>query len=290
MMWTDLEIEWLKLNYPLIGKKESAKFLNKSESSIRMKTSRLGLKQDKQSKFFFDWQSRAASSKVGKKRPEQAEIILKLHRQGRLKMTEEGKEKTGNRTREMIAKKGHPKGMLGKKHSEDTLKIISNATIKMWNNPESILNQSSHRQKLSDRMSLSQNQGILRNGYSRGKQGRREDLDNIFFRSSWEANYARYLNFLKLKGLIYKWEFEPDTFWFEKIKRGVRSYLPDFKIWDSPLSMPYYVEVKGWMDDKSKTKLKRMNKYYPEIRVDVVARKEYNEIKKKISSMIPSWE
>lgn len=140
------------------------------------------------------------------------------------------------------------------------------------------------------RMSLLQSQGILKNGYSRGKQGKREDLDNIFFRSSWEANYARYLNFLKSKEIIYKWQFEPDTFWFEKIKRGVRSYLPDFKIWDTSTSDPYYVEVKGWMDDKSKTKLKRMKKYYPEIRIDIVTSKEYNEIKKKISSLLVLWE
>jgi len=92
------------------------------------------------------------------------------------------------------------------------------------------------------------------------------------------------------KGLIYKWEFEPDTFWFESIKRGVRSYLPDFKIWDFEDSEPYYVEVKGWMDDKSKTKLKRMNKYYPHIRVDLVCQKTYQEIKKKMSRLIRNWE
>ena len=34
------------------------------------------------------------------------------------------------------------------------------------------------------------------NNYSRSKSGRRDDLGGLFVRSSWEANYARYLNFL----------------------------------------------------------------------------------------------
>lgn len=122
------------------------------------------------------------------------------------------------------------------------------------------------------------------------KQGRRPDLGDIYFRSGWEANYSRYLNFLIKQKVIYKWEFEPDIFWFNSIKRGVRSYLPDFKIWDSKTSEPRYVEVKGFMDARSKTKIKRMAKYYPDVRLDVVGKKEYTEIKNKLSALIPDWE
>lgn len=122
------------------------------------------------------------------------------------------------------------------------------------------------------------------------KQGKREDLGDIFFRSAWEANYARYLTMLKKGDFIYDWAFEADEFWFHEVKRGTRSYLPDFKIWDNEHSVPYYVEVKGWMDSVSKTKLKRMAKYYPEIRVDLFGRKEYVELKFKLSQVIPYWE
>lgn len=121
------------------------------------------------------------------------------------------------------------------------------------------------------------------------KAGYREDLGNIYFRSAWEANYARYLNWLIEKGQINRWEYESDTFWFDKIKRGVRSYKPDFKVWDRPESDPYYVEVKGWMDAKSKTKLKRMTKYHPDVRVDLFGAKEYRALK-KWSNLIPGWE
>jgi len=86
---------------------------------------------------------------------------------------------------------------------------------------------------------------------------------NIYFRSNWEYRYALYLQFLKEQGVIQEWEHEPKTFWFELIKRGVRSYLPDFKIIKDD-GTHYWVEVKGYMDSKSKTKLKRFKKYYPE--------------------------
>ena len=288
--WKPCEIEWLINNYPSYGQKESAKHLLKSEPSIRAKASRLGLKQDKDSAFFKEWQDRAAKSKIGKKRPDQADVIKKLHADGKLIATPEKRKKLSSIVKERWKNQTHPKGMLNKKHSKETLKIMSQATLDMWANPNSKVNQDEHRQQLSDRMMENQKKGILRNGYSRGSQGKREDLGNIFFRSSWEANYARYLNFLITQGHLYKWEFEPDTFWFESIKRGVRSYLPDFKLWDTKDSNPYYVEVKGWMDDKSKTKIKRMAKYYPDIRLDVVAKKEYTEIKKKLSRLIQGWE
>ena len=122
------------------------------------------------------------------------------------------------------------------------------------------------------------------------KSGKRSDLGDIHFRSGWEANYLRYLKFLQKQGLIYKFEYEPDTFWFNEIKRGVRSYLPDFKVWDKPGKEPYYIELKGYMDSKSRTKIKRFNKYYPHIRLDVVQAKQYNEIKAKLSKIIPYWE
>ncbi|RLD18718.1 MAG: hypothetical protein DRI69_09825 [Bacteroidetes bacterium] len=126
--------------------------------------------------------------------------------------------------------------------------------------------------------------------YGHVKQGRRADLGDTFFRSGWEANFARYLNFLQDAGDIHHWEYEPETFWFEAIKRGVRSYKPDFKVWDTEDSDPYFYEVKGWMDARSKTKLKRMAKYHPEVKVILFGRKEYNSLKKSLSSIIPNWE
>lgn len=125
---------------------------------------------------------------------------------------------------------------------------------------------------------------------NRIKQGWREIGGyRKYYRSRWEANYARYLEWLKQLGEIKEWLHEPETFWFENIKRGVRSYLPDFKVTNNNGDIEYH-EVKGWMDDRSKTKLKRMKKYYPHIKMVLIQAKQYKEIGKKVSIMISGWE
>ena len=120
-------------------------------------------------------------------------------------------------------------------------------------------------------------------------KGYRDDIPGVFFRSRWEANYARYLAHQVNVGLIERWAHEPTTFWFTKIKRGVVSYKPDFIVVDAS-GRSFYVEVKGWMDPKSKTKLKRMAKYFPEIDLRLVDEKDYRKLEKEIGSSIPGWE
>lgn len=114
------------------------------------------------------------------------------------------------------------------------------------------------------------------------------DVPGIFFRSRWEANYARYLNVLLAQGVIESWEHEPDTFWFEKIRRGVRSYKPDFRITER--GHTYYVEIKGWMDKKSLTKLKRMRIYHPSVDLRLIDEKAYRLLEKEIGPTVPNWE
>lgn len=125
--------------------------------------------------------------------------------------------------------------------------------------------------------------------YGNSKGGRRPDLDNRYFRSCWEANYARYLNFLIKAGEIVKWEYEPETFFFEGIRSGTVSYTPDFKLYPKR-GEPYFVEVKGYMDDKSRIKLKRMAKFYPAIRVDLLDGDRYRAIARVFKRILPNWE
>lgn len=110
-----------------------------------------------------------------------------------------------------------------------------------------------------------------------------------YFRSIWESNYGRYLDLLKRAGHIKSWEHEPDTFWFEEIKRGVRSYLPDFKvITDNDIVI--YHEVKGFYDAKSLTKIKRFRKYYPDFRLLIIDKNWFNANSKNLRAVIPDWE
>jgi hypothetical protein len=105
----------------------------------------------------------------------------------------------------------------------------------------------------------------------------------------WEANYARFLNWMLARGNIAKWEYEAETFWFERIKRGVRSYKPDFRITGADGAV-WFVEVKGWMDPKSKTKIKRMAKYHPTVDLRVFDAKAYRELARMLGPAIPGWE
>lgn len=99
-----------------------------------------------------------------------------------------------------------------------------------------------------------------------------ESADRKYFlKSSWETLYAQFLDKQLKDGKIVEWEYEPDTFWFEKIKRGVRSYTPDFKV-KYPNGRVEYHEVKGYLDSKSKTKLNRMRIYHPEIEMRLIDR------------------
>lgn len=91
----------------------------------------------------------------------------------------------------------------------------------------------------------------------------------IYFRSSWEYYYAIFLEKLKQEGKIVDWKHEPKCFWFENIKRGVRSYLPDFCVLHLN-GTEEWAEVKGYYDSKSQTKMKRMAKYYPQIKIRLV--------------------
>ena len=104
------------------------------------------------------------------------------------------------------------------------------------------------------------------------------------FRSKWEANYAIYLDFLIKQKQIIRWEFEPDKFVFNKIQFGTRSYRPDFKIWNNDGSFLYH-EIKGYMDSRSKTKLKRMAKYYPKVKIVLIGSSEYRNLCKKVGKL-----
>lgn len=242
------------------------------------------------------------ASLIGRPKPDVCEAARKLGlternrkpgRKPRRKYAtdEESRQAIGKAASERIKTNGHPRGALGMKHSPETRERISvsqKALFASGKHGASRPKTKEERAALSERTTkrlLERPSSV----YSSAKRGYRDDMPGIFFRSRWEANYARFLTLLQRQGKIVKWEFEKDTFWFEAIRRGVRSYTPDFKVWLADGSY-YYDEVKGWMDPKSKTKLKRMAKYHPNVKVNVIDSKAYREIDKKLGGAIPCWE
>jgi len=122
------------------------------------------------------------------------------------------------------------------------------------------------------------------------KIGKREDLGNIRFRSGWEANYARYLNLLVEQNRIARWEYECKTFTFEKISRGNRTYMPDFKVTLLDGAHEWH-EVKGYMDPASRTKLARMARYFPDETVKIIDRSWFQQARRSgLAGAIYGWE
>lgn len=196
-------------------------------------------------------------------------------------VTEAAAKLSGKKVSEAFKRHGHPKGMLGKLHTQETKDIISSKGVGRIVSSEQV-----------DRMlkTKEKNGTLYPPKHGSWKAAWREiGGKRLYARSRWEANYARYLEFLKQASEILEWEHEPETFWFNNIKRGVRSYLPDFKVTFKDGHVEYH-EVKGWMDDRSKTKIKRMKKYYPDTVLVVRDAAWYKANNRTLKSIIPGWE
>jgi hypothetical protein len=134
---------------------------------------------------------------------------------------------------------------------------------------------------------------------SRGNQrsGKREDLGGLFVRSSWEANWARLLRYWQETGgpgplKVKSWGYEQDEFEFP-VRRGTRFYKPDFKVIlvdDEGNETLQYHEVKGFWYPEGRTKLQRMQKYYPEVQIVLIQEPEYKRACKEYGAIVPGWE
>lgn len=272
VVYSEEEIKYIIENYKSYNLREIAKALGREENyhNICRKAKELGLymsgKKKENTKCFKDENGLWHDNGWVRRDP----VELSKERAKTLKELRDNNE--------------HPRGMLGKTHTTEVRKIISDNTKKVWEN----MTEDKKEQRRVRQVKTKIKNGTLnpnntrKNPYSRARGGKRSDLDNIYFRSRWEANVARFYNFMKIK-----WEFEPKTFYFKDIKRGCVSYTPDFYLPEEDR----WVEVKGWMDSKSKTKLKRFKKYFPEesARLEIIMQKEYKEIS-QWSRLIEGWE
>lgn len=123
-----------------------------------------------------------------------------------------------------------------------------------------------------------------------GKGGRRPDIPAPV-KSAWEANIYRFYTWLLETDQLISFEYEPQRFDFPvKAKTGPGSfYIPDFKV-VYPGGETVYVEVKGYMDKISSTKLKRFKKYYPSCKLDIIGKAAYKAIQEEYAEVIPRWE
>lgn len=314
--WDKNKKNFLIHNYPQQGKEWCANKLKCKESAVRYMASKLGLRLAQNSVIHKKRINKMAKTNTGKKRPNQSLVMKKLWEEGKI-LPPEKKTRTcsyckkpfnwenSNNHRKTCsdecAKKRttpnvgfpHPRGMLGKSHTEINKDKMGRRSKNMWADPDNVLNSQEYRASISSRNSLYHKQGKLggHNTYSNCWRGWYiDDVNNkkYFMRSMWEYNYALYLQFLVDKKQIKGWGYEEDRFEFAGIKRGVMTYLPDFKVITNSGEIEYH-EVKGYMDKKSKTKIKRMKKYFPKVNLIIIDSKTYKDIKTKLSRAIKGW-
>lgn len=294
MKWDKEKIELLRKFYPTKGKAWCVKNMGLTEAQIRQKASRLGLKAMGRSEAWFDGQIKAAQSKVGKKRPNHSALMKKKHQLGVggfVFLTKEDRAKTAQKmweNKKTIDPNWHPRGMTGKTHTNECKELIGKKSKQIWQN----MSQKQKHERAVKIAKTRDKNGVYANARPNvtWKGGWRE-IGGIrkYYRSRWEANYARYLQWLKERGEILSWAHEPKTFWFDGVKRGTVSYLPDFCVVEKNGSEVYH-EVKGWMDKRSVTKLKRMKKYHPNVKLVLIEAKEYKSISATVSKLIMDWE
>ena len=127
------------------------------------------------------------------------------------------------------------------------------------------------KMSIARRLLLKNNPSLI---YSCCNGGFRDDL-NCYFRSNWEANYARILNYLDIA-----WQYEYISFELENGK----SYTPDFKLSDKK-----FVEIKGFYDDDSLEKIDGFRLKFPDIELEIIHINEYNILRNLFKNKV-KWE
>jgi len=110
----------------------------------------------------------------------------------------------------------------------------------------------------------------------RGRIGRCIDLDNQFFRSRWEANFARILKFLNISYEYEKYRFYSTNF----------SYCPDFYL----PQFDKFFEIKGYFDEDSIKKIKYAVEGPLKDRLIVLDKDGYSDLGGKYRNVIEEWE
>lgn len=315
-MWTNEEKQRLIALYPAHTDKELQEILGKTSGQIRGMKERLGLRR----KFgaFTEEEIQAVKeyyeahpdsidldelvSSIGRQKTSIARVArrLGLTKQSR-SMTDEQKQKDresqklrcqSDYYKEYVVPKlssaanewhqthAHPRGMLGKHHTDEARARMSKTHTELWANKTEEERRAFGEERR--KWLLEHGHVSTSNTYSRCRRGIRQDL-GMFFRSRWEANIARLLNQYHIA-----WEYEPVRFRFPDCGDNVLSYRPDFYLPDFDI----WIEVRGWFDENSRKRSARFAEYYPEENAKLIMIDEtlYDELEKQYASEIPNWE
>lgn len=191
--------------------------------------------------------------------------------------TSSSKDKMSKKAVERIARNGHPKGMLGKKHTIETKSRMSVSSKKSWSNPESKHRSEKETQRRSDVMFQSRINGDIKSKSNRKEFDVKINHKDYYFKSSWEYEFALILERIKNEGFIISWSYEPIRFIFEDVKQGIRSYLPDFVVFNKKGESIFF-EVKGWKMENGMKRIEMFKERYPNIKLYIIDEREYKKV------------
>lgn len=195
----------------------------------------------------------------------------------------------GVRMKKWMATHEHPRGFLGGKHSSTARATMSQKSRLAWVLPES----KRMARVIKMRRGFEAKKGVAvakHKGHGNWKSEWITIGGKTFFaRSTWELNYALYLEAAKNHGKIKEWDHEVKSFWFPvgKLKQSL-TYTPDFKVQLLDGTVEYR-EVKGWMDPRSISQLDRMKQHFPEIKIRVIDKFWFRKNAPIMAQIIPKW-
>ena len=207
--------------------------------------------------------------------------------------SKELRQHLAQKTREQFARDGHPRGMLGKHHTPENLAKTHAGNRRYWDEmtPEKLAERNA--KMIAGRLARHGvgNVALKRPGFYTNKRGgARADIGDQVFKSAWEANYARYLNFLIGKGVILDWVYEPETIVFPGRTSGVCSYTPDFRV-TTREGWRHYHEVKGVWTDRFDKQLELLEEFRLDVcPLHIIDKEQYRTIERCCRGLIPNWE
>ena len=266
--WTNIEDEFI-IEHSYMTVKELASNLNRTEAAVRGRKSKLGVKRgsckpftDKEKEIIQEWYTKEntgvdlkeLSKILNRPKTSISAIARKMGLTKYGNFTKKERQLRGEKMKIKVDNMVHPRGMLGKHHTKDARNKMSVFQLQRAANMSQEEKHEIAMKAVKTRMQKGTLNNTTSNAYSRTKSGIRKDLGQ-YFRSSWEANIARILNYENIE-----WMYETKRFVFKEEINGVISYQPDFYLPEQNK----WIEVKGWMDEKSKLRLQLFKEQYPE--------------------------
>lgn len=157
----------------------------------------------------------------------------------------------------------------------------------MWKDPESCFNSPEYRENHSksvkkmerhewrEKLSKANMGHIAYRGSGTGRIGKRADLNNQFFRSTWEANMARIINFWGIK-----WEYEVKRIYYN----NGHSHMIDFYLPETDS----YLDIYAYLDKRHLEEFYGV--YESGLSTQFIGPDVYKDLENEFKDKLPFWE